>query len=65
MSKHHIHYDFSKNVAVIFTDGEQLVLEDIQDIILSDTGHVLSFKDYYGTEVMSINMDKIKYWRPD
>ena len=65
MSKHHIHYDYSQDVAVIFNDGEILVLKDISDIILSDTGHVLTFKDYYGSEVISINMDKIKYWRPN
>lgn len=66
MKDHHIHYGgVGTDIIVLLTDGTELKLEDITDVILSDTGHVLSFKNYFNEEVMTINFNKVKYWFPE
>ena len=63
MEKYQKHYDYSTDIIVIFDDGSELLLEDIKDIWMDETGHFVHFQDWYGDEIATISYQKIRYFK--
>ena len=58
------HYDFSKEVVVVFEDGSDMKLDSIVDVWSDDSEKFVHFKDYFGTEVATVNHSKMLYFKP-
>lgn len=59
------HYDFSTDIVVVFENNEELQLSNVTDVWTDDSQQFLHFIDWFGNEVATVNVSKVRYWRPN